>query len=136
MKKLRYTLIEAYKHFPLLMNKTKTQESLRNLKNTLNGIGFKKKVFKKQVKNRDNKIIPHPVLFYPFDFRRSFNYKGRSNYIWNNGINYKVANARKSGIFVFVCFSEHCNRKFLSIAKGRDLRRKCKPCRINSNNEA
>lgn len=129
MKKLRYTLLEAYKHFPLLMEKTRIQEGLKTLKQTLNGIGFKKKMFKRGMKNKFNKIIPYPFLTIPFDFRKSMNYKGRSKYVWNNGVNYKVAKPRKSDIFVFVCYSEHCNRKFLAIAKGRDLRKKCKVCR-------
>lgn len=130
MKKTRYTLNEAKMFFPLLIEKNKNQEGIKKLEKTLKGQAVKKKVFKKGIKNSLNKIIPFAVLVIPFDFRRSFNYKGLSNYIFNNSINYRVPLARRSQIYLFVCFGENCNRKFFSLAKGRDLRKKCKSCRV------
>jgi hypothetical protein len=125
MKKLRYTLEEANKFFPVIMTKYEIKKNIEHLESVLNGKREKKKVFKYLLKNGKKKL----TLIIPFDFRRSLNYKGLSSTIFSNGVNYKQPLARRSKVFVYVCFSEHCNRKFLAIGKGRDLRRKCKTCR-------
>lgn len=131
MKKLRYTLEEANKFFPVIMNKAEIKKKIEQLEIVLNGKREKKYVFKYLLSNGKKRW----TLTIPFDFRRSLNYKGLSGTIYNNGINYKTPLARRSKVFIYVCFAEHCNRKFLAIGKGRDLRRKCKVCRNEDNLE-
>lgn len=121
MKKLKYTLEEARNFFPIIMKKDEINRFIAKLKKDLYGTRKKLKVFNKKIHKFK------PIIL--FDFRKSLNYKGLSNYIAMNGINYDLAKNKRSDIFVYVCYNDSCNRKFISIGKARDTRRYCKTCR-------
>lgn len=121
MKKLRYTIEEAKQFFPVIMGKEEINRIIDKLKKDLYGTRRKLKLFNKKVHKHK------PII--PFDFRKSLNYKGLSNYVATNGINYNLANNKKTDIFVYVCYNDVCNRKFLSLGKVRDTRRFCKSCK-------